>query len=103
MDVDFNDYRDIQKNLGGHFEIVQTTALRRYFYPRAAILADEDGNPKGLPLNVFATELAETAIVGDVLLCEINGEDMAGIRSVATYFWGLKNRFPKLKRRGDEI
>lgn len=64
------------------------------------MLADEDGCPKGLPLNVFATELADAAIVGDVLLCEIIGEDMAGIRSVATYFWGLMDRFPKLKRGG---
>ena len=64
------------------------------------MLVDEDGRPKKLPLNVFATELADTAIVGDVLLCEITGEDMAGIRSAATYFWGLKDRFPKLKRGG---
>lgn len=37
-----------------------------------AMLVDEDGQPKGLPTNKKATELARMQILGKVIICSIS-------------------------------
>ena len=46
INVDFDDFRDLQKAVGGHFEIVSTKTLYETFKMPVIMLVDEDGNRK---------------------------------------------------------
>ena len=51
VDVDFDDYRAIQKVVGGMFETVKTQRMFDYFGKPVMMLVDEEGILKQLPLN----------------------------------------------------
>ena len=42
INVDFDDFRDLQKAVGGHFEIVSTKTLYETFKMPVIMLVDED-------------------------------------------------------------
>ena len=44
IDVDFDDFRSIQRAIGGHFETVHTQLMEDYFKdPSLIMLVDEEG------------------------------------------------------------
>lgn len=53
IDVDFDDFRDIQRAVGGHFEPVHAARMAKVFRPDIIMLVDEDGLMKGLPVNML--------------------------------------------------
>ena len=53
IDVNFDDFKSIQKALGGHFETVHTVKMNNYFQGPVIMLVDEEGYFKNLPLNRF--------------------------------------------------
>lgn len=80
IDVDFDDFRSIQKAIGGHFETVFTKQVSKFFGGRILLLVDEEGRLKGLPLNpagswLYGTPVHGYPIVGDFILACIQGED----------------------------
>ncbi len=50
IDVDFDDFRSIQKAVGGMFETVRASKLTAYFGKPVMMLVDEEGILKQLPL-----------------------------------------------------
>ena len=84
IDVNFNDFRDIQRAIGGHFETVHTQLMEDYFKdPSVIMLVDEEGILKGLPPNALGCALYGThrhgnPIVGDVIFASAVGEDIVG-------------------------
>ena len=51
IDVNFDDFRDLQKAVGGHFEIVSTKTLYETFKMPVIMLVDEDGIMKQKEVN----------------------------------------------------
>ena len=82
IDVDFSDFRSIQRVIGGHFETVRTRLMSDYFGdPSMIMLVDEEGLVKGLPVNMTGCALYGTAghgcpIAGDLIFARIQGEDI---------------------------
>lgn len=81
IDVDFDDFRDIQRAVGGHFETVHTARMAKVFRTDIIMLVDEDGLMKGLPVNMLGCTLYGTAvhgnpIVGDLIFARAIGEDI---------------------------
>lgn len=87
VDVDFDDFHSIQRAVGGHFETVRADALPLYFnVPGLIMLVDEEGQIKGLPINLFASAMyawpfpaiahATNNIAGDAILAKVVGEDI---------------------------
>lgn len=82
IDVNFNDFRDIQRAIGGRFETVHTQLMVDYFHdPSVIMLVDEEGIIKGLPQNLVGSALYGTAkhgipLVGDLIFAQIRGEDI---------------------------
>lgn len=82
IDVNFNDFRDIQRAIGGHFETVRTQLMVDYFKdPSVIMLVDEEGLIKGLPENALGCALYGTvkhgcSIVGDLIFGIVSGEDI---------------------------
>lgn len=85
IDVNFNDFRDIQRAIGGYFETVHTQLMADYFKdPSVIMLVDEDGHPKELPENAIGTAFLAPAprtkcvapIVGDLIFAQIRGDDI---------------------------
>lgn len=82
VDVDFDNYRSIQKEIGCDlFEIVRTGILQKYFNEPIVMLVDEEGLCKGLPENSFGCVFYGTInhghpIVGDILLGVRIGPDI---------------------------
>lgn len=80
IDVDFDDFRSIQRAIGGHFETVHTQLMVDYFNdPSMIMLVDEDGLLKELPANALGCALYGTPrhgfpIVGDLIFARIVGE-----------------------------
>lgn len=80
IDVDFDDFRDIQRALGGHFQSVHTQIMKEYFREPMLMLVDEDGFEKELAWNrlgclFYGTALHFSPIVGDIIFCVPVGED----------------------------
>lgn len=80
VDVNFDDYKDIQRVIGGHFETVCTERIRSYFGPGIILIVDEEGRLKGLPDNplgcyFYGTSFHGDPIVGDFILAKVVGED----------------------------
>lgn len=106
VDIDFDDYRSIQKELGGYFEIISTQKLRSYFNGPIHMLVDEDGYRKELSVNQFATNFYyygySTFIVGDVILCKILDDkkaNMTGLKGADKVMGILLKDFPYLRKR----
>lgn len=82
IDVDFDDFRDIQRAIGGNFETVHTQLMADYFKdPSLIMLVDEEGIIKGLPQNLVGSALYGTAkhgipLVGDLIFGIAAGEDI---------------------------
>lgn len=80
IDVNFNDFRAIQRAIGGHFETVHTQLMADYFKdPSVIMLVDEEGLIKELPLNPVGSALYGTAkhgipLVGNLIFAQIRGE-----------------------------
>jgi len=55
----------LQKVVGGWVEVVVVPDCHNL------LIVDEDGKLKNLPVNVTASKVAQTVIVGDVVLCSI--------------------------------
>ena len=89
IDVDFDDFRDIQRAIGGHFETVHTQLMTDYFHdPSVIMLVDEEGLIKELPLNPVGSALYRGIIAGDLIFAQVKGEDIVAPDDVA----GLKER-----------
>jgi len=73
VDVDFDNYRSIQKEIGCDlFKIVKTGKMLRYFIDPVVMLVDEEGLCKDLPANMIGCYFYDTAqhgspIVGDIV------------------------------------
>lgn len=82
IDVDFDNYRDIQKVVGGYFETVRTTRMADFFHdPYIIMLVDEEGIIKGLPQNLvgsilYGTQTHGVPLVGDLIFARLCGEDI---------------------------
>ena len=82
IDVDFGNFRSIQKAIGGHFETVHTRLMSDYFKdPSVIMLVDEEGLLKGLPENALGCALYGTPqhgnpTVGDLVFARVDGEDI---------------------------
>lgn len=85
IDVDFDDFRSIQKAIGGHFETVRTQLMADYFKdPSVIMLVDEEGLVKELPYNAVGSALYGTPqhgcpIVGDLIFARVDGEDIVAL------------------------
>lgn len=84
IDVDFNDFRSIQKAIGGYFETVKTQKMYDYFKQPMMFLADEEGHLKRLPLNQLGSYFYDTErhgwpIAGDIILAVPDGEYILGL------------------------
>ena len=80
VDVNFDDYKDIQRAVGGHFESVHTTRIASFFGPGVILIVDEEGLIKGLPINqlgcfFYGTMFHGHPIVGDLILAKAVGEN----------------------------
>lgn len=80
IDVDFDDFRSIQKAIGGRIETVFTKQVSKFFGGQILLLVDEEGRLKGLPLNptgswLYGMTQHGQPIVGDFILACIQGED----------------------------
>lgn len=77
IDVDFDDFRSIQRAIGGHFETVHTQLMEDYFKdPSLIMLVDEEGHIKKLPVNPVGCTLYRGIIAGDLIFARIAGEDI---------------------------
>lgn len=77
IDVDFDDFRSIQRAIGGHFETVHTRLMADYFKdPSVITLVDEEGLIKELPLNLVGSALCQGTIAGDLIFAQAQGEDI---------------------------
>ena len=103
IDVNFNDFRAIQRAIGGHFETVHTQLVADYFHdPSVIMLVDEEGIIKGLPLNLVGSALYGTVkhgnpIVGDLIFGTAAGEDIVGTMDPEAMKKRLMSTFPGLK------
>ena len=77
IDVNFNDFRAVQRAIGGHFETVHTQLMADCFHdPSVIMLVDEEGLIKELPLNQVGSALYRGVIAGDLIFAQIRGEDI---------------------------
>ena len=79
IDIDLNNYKDIQEAIGGHFETVKTQRLFDYRHSPLMLLVDEEGLLKDLPLNLagcyfYGTDRHGCSIVGPILFAVPDGE-----------------------------
>lgn len=83
IDVDFGDYKAMQKAVGGYVETVATEQMYDFFKRPVIMLVDKEGRMKELELNIIGTVFnGMVPIVGDIVLAQpagMYGEDMEGI------------------------
>lgn len=84
IDVELNDFRSIQRAIGGYFETVHTQKMFDYFKRPMIFLADEEGHIKKLPLNRLGSHFYDTErhgwpIAGDIILAVPDGEYILGL------------------------
>ena len=106
-DVDFNDFRSIQKAIGGCFETVKTQKMYDYFKQPMTFLADEEGQLKRLPLNQLGSYFYDTErhgwpIAGDIILAVPDGEYILGLEDVEAMKIQLLNDFDFLEEEINE-
>ncbi|MBY0758552.1 DUF3846 domain-containing protein [Sellimonas caecigallum] len=102
INVDFDDYRDIQKAVGGMFETVKTQRLFDYFRQPMMFLCDEEGHLKKLPLNqlgsyFYGTEKHGWPIAGDIIFTVPENEDLLGLENAEQVKEQLLSDFEFLK------
>ena len=107
IDVNFDDFRSIQKALGGHFETVHTEKMGNYFQGPVIMLVDEYGYFKNLPLNRFGSWMYDTQrhgypILGDVILAEAHCEDITAVQEPEKLMEKLMDDFEFLKEGAHE-
>lgn len=104
IDVDFDDFRSIQKAIGGHFETVHTQLMADYFKdPSVIMLVDEEGRIKELPINPVGCTLYGTVshgcpIVGDLIFARVQGDDIIAPENAEAMIERLISTFIGLKR-----
>ena len=87
VDVDFDDYKAIQREIGGDIETVKTQKMFDYFGRPVLMLVDEDGYAKELSGNAVGSFMYDferhgLPILGDIIFAQPSGEygeDMEGI------------------------
>ena len=84
IDANFDDYKKIQKAIGGYIEPVHTKTLFNYFKAPICMLVDEEGLIKNLPVNVVASHFYGFndhghAIAGDAIFALSIGENLIGL------------------------
>lgn len=103
IDVDFNDFRSIQKAIGdGSFETVKTRKMWDYFKHPIMLICDEEGHCKGLPINRFGSWLYDTEkhgwpIAGDIILAVPYGPEILGLENAAQIYVKLLDDFAYLE------
>lgn len=101
IDVDFDNYKALQKEIGGYVETVKTQKMFSFFGRPVLMLVDEDGYEKELSGNavgsfMYGFESHGLPIVGDVLFAQpagMYGEDMEGIGEPEETMRMLMQRF----------
>lgn len=107
IDIDFDNYREIQKAIGGHFETVHTLQMEKYFGdPSTIMMVDEEGLLKSLPMNFFGSlmyGLLEHGrpIVGNLILAKIVGEDITAPDDAELIKDKILRDFPVMKEEED--
>ncbi len=101
IDVDFGDYKAMQKAVSGYVETVSTERMYDFFKRPVMMLVDEEGHMKELELNVIGTAFNNMVpIVGDIVLAQPAGEygeDMEGIGEPEETMKMLMQRFSFLE------
>lgn len=103
IDIDFDNFREIQKAISGHFETVHTLQMEKYFGdPSIIMLVDEEGLLKSLPMNSFGSLMYGLLdhghpIVGDLILAKIAGEDITAPDDVELIKDKILRDFPVMK------
>lgn len=103
IDVNLDDYRALQQEIGGYIETVHTQIMYDYFKAPVLMLVDEEGLIKNLPVNAVASHFYGyqkhgCAIAGDALFAISLGENMTGFGERDSEQWMNKmlNDFPVL-------
>lgn len=102
IEVDFNDFRSIQREIGGYFESVNTKKMFHYFKQPMMMIVDEEGCVKNLPLNrlgsyFYDSERHGWPIAGDFILAVPNGEYILGLDNPEEIVKKLLNDFTYLE------
>ena len=101
IDVDFGDYKAMQKAVGGYVETVSTERMYDFFKRPVIMLVDKEGRMKELELNIIGTVFnGMVPIVGDIVLAQPAGEygeDMEGIGEPEETMQMLMQRFSFLE------
>ena len=104
INVDFDDFRDLQKAVGGHFETVSTKTLYETFKMPMIMLVDEDGIMKQKEVNRLGSYFYDAdrhgwPILGDVVFAIAAGEDIEAPDECGSSDGIPENEFFVLKRR----
>ena len=83
IDVDLDDYRALQQEIGGYVETVHTQIMYDYFRAPVLMIVDEEGLLKDLPTNAVASyfygyQNHGHIIAGDAIFAISLGENMTG-------------------------
>ncbi len=105
IDVDFDNYKAIQKVIGGYIETVKTQKMFDYFGRPVLMLVDEDGYEKQLSGNAVGSFMYDfekygLPILGDIIFAQpagMYGEDMEGIGEPEETMQMLMQRFSFLE------
>ena len=102
IDVNFDDFRDLQKAVGGRFEIVSTKTLFETFKMPMILLVDEDGRMKQKEVNRLGSYFYDAdrhgwPILGDVVFAIAAGEDIEAPDDAEALMVFLKMNFSYLE------
>ena len=102
INVDFDDFRDLQKAVGGHFETVSTKTLYETFKMPMIMLVDEDGIMKQKEVNRLGSYFYDAdrhgwPILGDIVFAIAAGEDIEAPDDAEALMVFLKMNFSYLK------
>ena len=107
IDVNLDDYRALQQEIGGYIETVHTQIMYDYFKAPVLMLVDEEGLIKNLPVNAVASHFYgyqkhDCTIAGDALFAISLGENMTGFGERDSEQWLEKmlEDFKILERKG---
>lgn len=106
VDVDFNNYKAIQKVIGGHIEVVKTQTMFNFFGCPVLMIVDEDGYGKRLQGNAVGSFMYDfekygLPILGDIIFAQpagMYGDDMEGIGEPEETLEMLVERFKFLEK-----
>ena len=94
INVDFDDFRDLQKAVGGHFETVSTKTLYETFKMPMIMLVDEDNR---LGSYFYDADRHGWPILGDIVFAIAAGEDIEAPDDAEALMVFLKMNFSYLK------